>query len=455
MTTISGQSVHMGTGSGQVPSDTVVDDKEPALHEEPSTNDGRHVAVVGGGPAGLMAAEQLAMRGVPVVIYEARPSPGRKFLRAGIGGLNLTHSEDYSRFCGRYGDRLVFLQPALDAFPPDALRAWASGLGVETFEGTSGRVFPVDMKAAPLLRAQLNRLRAANVRVQTRHRWMGWGDFEARQDAVLRFDTPGGLREVRPLATVLALGGGSWPQLGSDAAWVPWLQERGVEVAPLLSANCGFNVEWSEHLRERYAGSHLKSVTLSFTDLQGQAVSQPGEFVITRHGVEGSLIYAHSRRLREVVVAHGHVRIYLDLLPGRSQDRVFAEVSAARGARSMSSHLQSKLKLRGVKTVLLREVLDAESYRDPSRLAQTIKALPITLTGVRPLAEAISSAGGVRFSAVDDSLMLKALPGVFVAGEMLDWEAPTGGYLLTACLAQGAWAAQGVLRWLESCRSAG
>jgi uncharacterized flavoprotein (TIGR03862 family) len=402
------------------------------------------VAIIGGGPAGLMAAEALSRAGVQVDVFDAMPSLGRKLLRAGIGGLNLTHSEDYATFCARYGSRQPQLQPLLDRLPPDALRAWVHGLGIETFVGSSGRVFPTQMKAAPLLRAWLHRLRSAGVRLHVRHRWLGWN-----ADGALRLATPNGEIAITPQATVLALGGASWPQLGSDGAWLPWLQARGVEVAPLQSANCGFDVAWSAHLREKFAGAELKSVALTFTDADGHTERRQGELVISAHGVEGSLIYAYSRQLREYLNAHGSATFTLDLAPGRDAARVLAEVSHPRGARSLSSHLQSRVGISGVKTALLHEVLTKEQLADAVTLAATIKALPITVRATRPLAEAISTAGGVCFEGLDQHLMLTGLPGVFVAGEMLDWEAPTGGYLLTACFATGWCAGMGALEWLK------
>jgi uncharacterized flavoprotein (TIGR03862 family) len=402
------------------------------------------VAIIGGGPAGLMAAEVLSHAGVQVDIYDAMPSLGRKFLQAGIGGLNITHSETYETFCGRYGDRRSQLQALLDRLPPSALRSWVHRLGIDTFVGSSGRVFPTQMKAAPLLRAWLHRLRSSGVRLHVRHRWLGWD-----ADGALRLVNPGGEISIQPQATVLALGGASWPQLGSDGAWLPWLQARGVEIAPLQSANCGFEVAWSAHLRDKFAGAQLKSIALTFTDVLGHTEQRQGEMVISAHGVEGGLIYAFSQRLREYLNAHGSATFTLDLTPGRDAERVLAEVSHPRGSRSASSHLQSRVGITGVKVALLHEVLSKEQFADASTLAATIKALPITVRATRPIAEAISTAGGVSFNSLDQNLMLTALPGVFVAGEMVDWEAPTGGYLLTACFATGLSAGLGVRDWLK------
>ncbi|MDK9725371.1 MAG: TIGR03862 family flavoprotein [Sterolibacteriaceae bacterium MAG5] len=401
------------------------------------------VAVVGGGPAGLMAAEVLSAGGVSVDLYDAMPSVGRKFLMAGKGGLNLTHAEPQPDFLARYGARRAEVASWLAAFDAQALRDWACGLGVETFVGSSGRVFPADMKAAPLLRAWLHRLRAAGVRFHMRHRWIGWD-----ADGALRFATPAGETAVAADAAVLALGGGSWRRLGSDGAWVPLLAERGVPVAPLRPANCGFDVPWSEHFRDRYAGEPVKSVTASCPDAGGGAHRRTGEFVVTATGVEGGLIYALSAPLRDAIAAQGTAVLHLDLLPGRSPEWVATEVAHPRGARSMASHLQSRLGLKGVKAGLLRECATKEDYADPARLAAAIKALPVRLVAPRPLDEAISSAGGVEFAALDGRLMVRSLPGVFVAGEMIDWEAPTGGYLLTACCAGGRVAGAGVLAWL-------
>ena len=395
------------------------------------------IAVIGGGPAGLMAAETLLAGGVRVDLFERMPSLGRKFLLAGRGGLNLTHAEPFETFLTRYGPHRRQIGPLLADFGPGQLRAWAADLGIDTFVGSSGRVFPTEMKAAPLLRAWLHRLRGGGLNVHVRHRWRGW------DGPILVFDTPAGEVRVEADATVLALGGGSWSKFGADGAWVPVLAGRGVTVAPLKPANCGFDVGWSAHFRGRFAGQPLKGVALGWGDTW-----RPGECVVTETGLEGSLIYAFSAALRDAIAASGRAEIRLDLAPGWDLDRLTAEVARPRGARSLSSHLQSRVGLKGVKTGLLREVLAPDAFADPVRLAAAIKALPVKLSAPRPLEEAISSAGGVTFEALDPRLMVKALPGVFCAGEMLDWEAPTGGYLLTGCFAAGRAAGRGVLDWL-------
>jgi len=405
----------------------------------------KSVAIIGGGPAGLMAAEVLSNAGVQVDVFDAMPSFGRKFLLAGIGGLNITHSENYAKFCTRYADRQPHLQTTLDLMTPDALCEWVHGLGIETFVGTSGRVFPKEMKAAPLLRAWLHRLRSKGVRMHVRHKWQGWG-----AQGQLQFSTPNGLVDHAPTATVLALGGASWPKLGSDGAWVPWLRGSGVEVAELESANCGFDVKWSDYLREKFAGAPLKSVALKFTNLHGHESERQGEMVIGQHGVEGSLVYAFSREIRQRLNAQGSATFTLDLVPGRNVDRVRSEVAGfARSSQSLPAYFKSKLGLAGVKLALLHEVLGKEDFKNSEKLVATIKALPITVHAVRPIAEAISTAGGVRFESMNSNYMLLNKPGTFVAGEMLDWEAPTGGYLLTACFATGMAAGQGVLQWLN------
>lgn len=405
-------------------------------------------AIVGGGPAGLMAAEVLAAAGVRVELFDAMPSVARKFLLAGKGGMNITHAEDYDNFVARYGERSQSLRPLLDAFGPQALRDWIHGLGVDTFVGTSGRVFPTDMKAAPLLRKWLHRLREQGVVFHMRHRWQGWDESGA-----LRFATPEGERTLAADACVLALGGGSWARLGSDGRWLPLLQAKGIAVAALKPANCGFDVRlagatdngWSEHFRSRFVGEPLKTVAVGFTGVDDRQHQRRGEFVVTASGVEGSLIYAFSAALRDTIEACGEVTLEIDLLPDWSAEKVAAEVGRPRGSRSLSSHLQSRLGLQGVKAGLLRELLPASAFAAPAALAIAIKALPLRLQASRPLDEAISSAGGVCFEALDERLMLKALPGVFVAGEMLDWEAPTGGYLLTACFSSGRAAGLGAL----------
>ena len=408
------------------------------------------VAIVGGGPAGLMAAEGLLQAGAGVDLYDAMPSLGRKFLLAGKGGLNLTHSEPLDAFTSRYGARAEPVSRWLSAFGPQALRDWASSLGIPTFVGSSGRVFPQQMKAAPLLRAWLHRLRAQGLRVHVRHRWCGWAEGDA--PTTLRLQGPQGPCVVHADACVLALGGASWPQLGSDGAWLPWLQHRGVELAPLRPANCGFDVGWSDHFAQRHAGTPLKTVRLRFDDGREPPFERAGEFVVTAAGVEGSLIYAVAARLRDAIERDGEATVRIDLLPGRREQDLAQALARGRGARSLSNHLREHAGLDGVKAALLRERWSAQELAQwvaqrPTQLAAELKAWPIRLRAPRPVSEAISTAGGVRFEALDDHGMLRALPGVFCAGEMLDWEAPTGGYLLTACLSSGLAAAHGVLAW--------
>lgn len=414
----------------------------PSMRSTPQTSP--RVAIVGGGPAGLMAAEVLAAGGVQVEVFDAMPSVARKFLLAGKGGMNITHSEPYEDFVRRYGARSGEVGAWLTDFTPGAVRGWIHGLGIDTFVGSSGRVFPLEMKAAPLLRAWLHRLREAGVRFHMRHRWLGW------EGEHLRFATPDGERSERFDAVLLALGGASWPRLGSDAAWVPLLAERSVEVAPLVPANCGFDTDWSPHFSEKHAGAPLITVVVEYEDRAGQRARRQGQFVVTATGIEGSLVYALSSVLRDQIAARGDTTVWLDLAPDLDAERVRAEVLRPRGARSMSSHLQSRLGIKGVKAGLLHECLSKSAYQDEETLAAAIKALPLRLKRPRPIEEAISSAGGVRFEALDANGMLRAVPGVFVAGEMLDWEAPTGGYLLTACFASGRAAATGVLRYVAT-----
>ncbi len=404
----------------------------------------KRVAIIGGGPAGLIAAEKLSEAGAQVDVFDAMPSVGRKFLMAGRGGLNLTHSEPAEPFLARYGDRAPFVEPWLQKMGAAALREWAHALGIQTFVGSSGRVFPEEMKAAPLLRAWLARLRGQGVRFHMRHRWLGWRCGKPDVDA-LSFETPAGQTQHAADAVVLALGGGSWAKLGSDGAWVRDLQSHGVPVAALRPANCGFDVAWSDHFRSRFAGQPVKSVSMACGGLRRQ-----GEFVISETGIEGSLVYALSAPLRDQIDADGSAVALLDLAPDWPHEKVMAAVTHPRGARSMSSHLQSRLGLTGVKAGLLRECAIADDFKDPERLGQRIKALPLTLLRPRPIDEAISTAGGVAFDGLTAGLMLKAVPGVFCVGEMLDWEAPTGGYLLTACMASGVAGAAGVMEFLNS-----
>ena len=408
----------------------------------PATPSSSNLPIIGGGPAGLMAAEVLSQAGLQVDLYDGMPSVGRKFLLAGVGGMNITHSEAFPAFLARYADRAPNLAPLLRAFGADELCAWIHGLGIDTFVGSSGRVFPTDMKAAPLLRAWLKRLRDAGVVIHTRHRWLGWNP-----DGSLRIASPEGEKTLRPKATLLALGGGSWSRLGSDGAWMLPLEQRGVALAPLQPSNCGFEVEaWSDLMISKFAGAPLKNIAMGLND----DAPRLGECVITATGLEGSLVYALSAAIREAINQYGSATIHLDLLPGRPVDKILQALNKPRGSRSMAKHLHSQLGIDGVKAALLRELTPAECFADPARLAQAIKALPVTLVKPRPLDEAISSAGGVAFSNLDERLMLKSLPGVFVAGEMIDWEAPTGGYLLTACFATGFHAGSGALDWLSN-----
>ncbi|MBC3363024.1 TIGR03862 family flavoprotein [Pseudomonas sp. SWRI154] len=401
-----------------------------------------NVAIIGGGPAGLMAAEVLSQAGIQVDLYDGMPSVGRKFLLAGVGGMNITHSEAFPAFLSRYGERASNVAPLLRAFGADELCRWIHGLGIETFVGSSGRVFPTDMKAAPLLRAWLKRLRDAGVVIHTRHRWLGWNI-----DGSLRIASPDGEKSLQPNATLLALGGGSWSRLGSDGAWMLELEQRGIALAALQPSNCGFDVPaWSDLLIGKYAGAPLKNIAIGLND----DVPRLGECVITATGLEGSLIYALSARIREAINRYGHATVHLDLLPGRPVDKILQALGKPRGSRSMAKHLHSQLGIDGVKAALLRELTSADCFTDMARLAQAIKALPVTLVKTRPLDEAISSAGGVTFEALDERLMLKQLPGVFCAGEMLDWEAPTGGYLLTACFASGRAAGLGMVEFLRN-----
>lgn len=401
----------------------------------------QHVTIIGGGPAGLMAAEILSQAGLRVDVYDGMPSVGRKFLLAGVGGMNITHSEAYPAFLSRYAERAPQMAPLLRAFGAQALCEWIHGLGIDTFVGTSGRVFPTDMKAAPLLRAWLKRLRDHGVVIHTRHRWLGWS-----ADGGLLIHSPDGEKTIHSDTVLLALGGGSWSRLGSDGTWLKRLEAKGVPCAPLQPSNCGFEVSaWSELMVSKFAGAPLKNVAISLGDDKPHL----GECVITASGIEGSLIYALSAPIREAINRNGAATVHIDLLPSKPLDKVQAALAKPRGSRSMSKHLHSQLGLDGVKAALLRELAPAEHFNDPAQLAVAIKALPLSLVKTRPMDEAISTAGGVPFEALDERLMLKQLPGVFCAGEMLDWEAPTGGYLLTGCFASGRAAGRGMLEWLK------
>ena len=390
------------------------------------------VAVVGGGPAGLMAAEAARAAGAEVDVYDRMGSFARKFLVAGKGGLNLTHSDPPARFVSRYGARAAEVGAWLERFDAEAVREWACRLGVETFVGSSGRVFPLDLKAAPLLRAWLRRLRGDGVRLHVRHDWHGWNE-----NGALVFATPDGGVDVMADAVVLALGGGSWPVLGSDGRWTTLLEARGIEIAPLQPSNCGFDVDWSAHFRQRHAGQPVRPVAAEWRAADGTLQRRQGEFVVTESGIEGSLVYAFSTDLREAIAHAGPATIRLDLAPARERERLERDLAHPRGARSLGEHLRRRAGIDGVRAGLLREVLPAGELAEPARTAAAIKSLPLTLLRARPLEEAISSAGGVRFEALDEGLMLQRLPGVHCAGEMIDWEAPTGGYLLTACFASG------------------
>lgn len=394
-------------------------------------------AIIGGGPAGLAAAERLC-EVAEVHVFDAMPSLGRKFLLAGKSGLNITHGEAFETFLTRFGPARARLEPALRGFTPEAIRDWAAGLGTETFEGSSGRIFPRAMKASPLLRAWLTRLQEKGVTFHTRHKWMGWTDAGA-----LRFEAPEGEATFEAAATVLAPGGASWPRLGSDALWVPLLEARGIEIAPLRPANCGFEGAWSAHMKERFAGAPVKSVVLTHG---GESVK--GDFVVTEAGVEGSAIYALSASLRDAIERNGSAMLKLDLAPDRSEERLARDLASPRGKASLSNHLRKKAGIDGVKAALLREIAAPEIFAELAPLAHAIKHLEVRLLRPRPIAEAISSAGGIALSELDADFMLAKLPGIFAAGEMLDWEAPTGGYLLSACLATGRAAGDGAARFL-------
>lgn len=401
------------------------------------------VIIIGGGPAGLMAAEVISNSGNEVHLFDAMPTVGRKFLLAGIGGLNLTHSEEYSKFVERYRERKNEVSQMLEQFNAKHLQEWAANLGIETFVGSSGRVFPKEMKAAPLLRTWLQRLKKNHVQFYMRHRWMGWqGD-----QLIFSFNDEEIIKDAD--AIVFALGGASWPKLGSDGEWVSILKKSGVEIEDLKPANCGFNIEWSDYFKKNFAGASLKSVEAYVIDVNQNKVIKKSQIIITENGIEGSLIYALSAPIRELIERDEQAILYLDLVPDKNIERVLKEVSMPRGSRSLSSHLKSKLGIDSLKTALLYECLDQETLNNLERLAKAIKQLPITCLSTRPISEAISCAGGVKFESLDENLMSAKKSKVFFAGEMLDWEAPTGGYLLTACFSSGYVAGLGVNKYLS------
>jgi len=398
----------------------------------------KSIAIIGGGPAGLMAAEIVSQHDVKVDVYEAMPSLARKFLMAGKSGLNLTHSEDYSIFITRYGNKQKEIVKHLANFKPEDLLAFAKELDVKTFVGSSGRVFPIEMKASPMLRAWIQRLHARGVTFHLRHRWSGW------EDQLWVFETPTGIIKIKPNATILALGGASWPKLGSKGDWVPRLEQAGMRVKPFSPANCGFYVKWSTHFSEKFHGQPIKSVVLSFKDFK-----QQGEFVITKKGVEGSLIYSASAKLRDELTSTGQALLTLDLTPDTSIEKLTQALARPRGSTSISNHIRKTTGIQSVKLGLLYEFITKETFEDPNKLVKAIKAIHIPLVSPTPLSTAISCAGGISFEELDDHLMLRKMPGVFCAGEMLDWEAPTGGYLLSACFAMGRAAGNGALSWLS------
>jgi len=401
------------------------------------------IAIIGAGPAGLMAAQVLSDAGYAATIFDAMPSAARKFLRAGRGGLNLTHSEDFPLFLSRYFEAETFLQPALKTFSPNDMRLWSKNLGFETFVGSSGKVYPLDKKAAPLLRTWLHKLKANGTQFKMKYRWVSWSKD------IWQFQTPDGTKEYSFDMVILALGGASWPRLGSTGAWTKILEEKGLNITPLKPANMGFNVTWSEVFKEKFSGTPLKNVELSFRDVNGKLQSKLGELLVSEYGVEGSLIYTYSKFLREQIEQKSPYRVYLDLFPHRSESKLNQQLNAPRSKQSLSAFWK-RLGVDGVKASLLREVLVKDSLNEPELVAKTLKRFPLTLESFRPIEEAISSAGGLSFENLDEHLMLKDFPRVFCVGEMLDWEAPTGGYLLTGVMGQGKQAAEALLKLLNS-----
>ncbi len=400
------------------------------------------IAIIGAGPAGLMAAQVLSDAGYTPTVFDGKPSAGRKFLQAGRGGLNLTHAEEFPLFSSRYFEAEDFLQPALEIFGPNEMRLWAKNLGFETYIGSSGKVYPVDKKAAPLLRAWLHQLKANNTQFKMRHRFIGWSKD------VWQFQTPDGIEDYSFDAVILALGGASWPRLGSTGTWSSILGDNALKISPFKPANMGFNVTYSDIFKEKFSGTPLKNIELSFRDINGNLHSKLGELLVSEYGVEGSLIYTFSKFLREQIEQNSPFTVYLDLFPHRAESKLKQQLNAKQGKQSLSASWK-RLGLDGVKASLLREVLAKDLLSKPDLVAKTLKKFPLTLESHRPLEEAISTAGGLAFENLDQHLMLKDFPRVFCAGEMLDWEAPTGGYLLTGVMGQGKQAALGLLKLLK------
>lgn len=407
------------------------------------------VAIIGGGPAGLIAAEVIASAGFRVALYDAMPSVGRKFLLAGVGGMNITHSEPHEKLLARYAQASPDLKPYLDKFSAEDLRQWIHGLGIATFVGSSGRVFPTDMKAAPLLRAWLHRLRELGVQIYPRHRWTGWNSdgtlkiIEQKNNEVVE-------KNIAADAVVLALGGASWQRLGSDGAWVKVLREKNIHIVNLLPSNCGFDATWSEEFQQAFGGAPLQTIGLTAVNINGALHAVRGEAMIAKTGIEGTSVYALSAILRDTIITKGSAELWIDLLPDLSEEKIIIQLNKPRGKNSSSNFLRKQLNLPPVKLALLRELTPASIWRDNKALAQALKKLSLTLTGFRPIDEAISTAGGITFVELNQDLMLNKLPSVFCAGEMLDWEAPTGGYLLTACFATGRAAGLGVVNYLQA-----
>jgi len=412
-------------------------------------NNSPNIAIIGAGPAGLMAAQTLAQAGYPATVYDAMPSAARKFLQAGRGGLNLTHHDNFDFFVSRYFEAAPNLLPALTQFTPKDMRTWAQHFGFETFVGSSGKVYPLDKKAAPLLRVWLQQLKQQGTTFKMKHRWTNWQMQPADNQIACAFSTQNGATTKTFDAVILAMGGASWPHLGSTGSWVKPLSEKGVVISELKAANMGFEVEWSAIFTDKFAGQPLKNIELKFMDIHGQTHQQLGELIVTQNGVEGSLIYTYSKYFREQLQQQTPPNIKLDLFPHRSSEQLNKQLNAPRGKLSLSAFWK-RCGIDGIKASMLREVLTKQQLTQSQIVTKTLKAFPLTLQAPRPLAEAISTAGGVSFESINNNLMLKNHPGVFCAGEMLDWEAPTGGYLLTAVMAQGQQAAQGVLNYLQS-----